>query len=99
MRYETRYAGLACLPYVTSGGPQWNWPEIAIASPDVIATEMARRKLLSAMGISVYSSRFDFPGAAKAKRLSLPMAAVSEPVDRVDRTKRDRWRLQMTRRR
>ena len=55
-------------------------PEIAIASPDVIATEMARRKLLSAMGISVYSSRFDFPGAAKAKRLSLPMAAVSEPV-------------------
>lgn len=55
-------------------------PKMAIASPDVIATEMARRKLLSAMGISVYSSRFDFPGAAKAKRLSLPMAAVSEPV-------------------
>ena len=55
-------------------------PEIAIASPDVIATEMARRKLLSAMGISVYSSRFDFPGAAKAKRLSLPMAGVSEWV-------------------
>jgi hypothetical protein len=32
------------------------------------------------MGISVYSSRFDFPGAAKAKRLSLPMAAMSEAV-------------------
>ena len=55
-------------------------PKIAIASPDAIATEMARRKLLSAMGISVYSSRFDFPGAAKAKRLSLPMAEVSAPV-------------------
>ncbi len=56
-------------------------PETAIASADVIATEMARRKALSAMGIAVYSSRFDFPGAAKANRLILPVTEVSEPVD------------------
>ena len=55
-------------------------PEIATASPDVIAAEMARRQVLSAMGISVYSSRFDFPGAAKARRLTLPVAEVNEPA-------------------
>ena len=55
-------------------------PEIATASPDVIAAEMARRQALSAMGISVYSSRFDFPGAGKARRLVLPVAEVNEPA-------------------
>jgi hypothetical protein len=55
-------------------------PDTATASPDVIAAEMARRQALSAMCISVYSSRFDFPGAAKAQRFSLPVAEVNEPV-------------------
>ena len=54
--------------------------ETATASPDVIAAEMARRQALSAMGITVYSSRFDFPGAAKAQRLAVPVAESSEPV-------------------
>ena len=55
-------------------------PETATASPDVIAAEMARLQALSAMGISVYSSRFDFPGAAKAKRFAVPVPEVNEPV-------------------
>ena len=55
-------------------------PETATASPDVIAAEMARRQALSAMGIAVYSSRFDFPGAAKAQRLAVPIPEVNEPV-------------------
>jgi hypothetical protein len=55
-------------------------PETATASSDVIAAEMARRQALSAMGITVYSSRFDFPGAAKAQRLAVPVAESSEPV-------------------
>ena len=54
-------------------------PEIATASPDVIAAEMARRQALSAMGISVYSSRFDFPGAARAQRFAIPVPEVNEP--------------------
>ena len=54
-------------------------PETATASPDVIAAEMARRQALSAMGISVYSSRFDFPGAAKAQRFVVPVPEVNEP--------------------
>ena len=48
-------------------------PVIAEASPDVITTEMARRKALAAMGIDVYTSCFDFPGAATADRLVLPI--------------------------
>ncbi len=55
-------------------------PDTATASPDVIAAEMARRQALSAMCISVYSSRFDLPGAAKAQRFALPVAEVNEPV-------------------
>ena len=55
-------------------------PETATASPDVIAAEMARRQALSAMGITVYRSRFDFPGAAKAQRLAVPASEVNEPV-------------------
>ena len=55
-------------------------PETATASPAVIAAEMARRQALSAMGISVYSSRFDFPGAAKAKRFAVPVPEVNEPL-------------------
>ena len=55
-------------------------PETATASPDVIAAEMARRQALSAMGIAVYSSRFDFPGAAKAQRLAVPIPEVNEPA-------------------
>ena len=55
-------------------------PDTPTASPDVIAAEMARRQALSAMGISVYSSRFDFPGAAKAQRLAVPLAEVNEPA-------------------
>lgn len=53
-------------------------PKTAIASPNVIAAEMARRQALSAMGISVYSSRFDFPGAATIQRLALPVGEVNE---------------------
>lgn len=55
-------------------------PETATASPDVIAAEMARRQALSAMGITVYSSRFDFPGAAKAQRFAVPAPELNEPV-------------------
>ena len=55
-------------------------PETATASPDIIAAEMARRQALSAMGISVYSSRFDFPGAAKAQRFAVPVPEVNEPA-------------------
>jgi len=54
--------------------------ETTAASSNIIAAEMARRQTLSAMGISVYSSRFDFPGAAKAQRFALPKAELSEPV-------------------
>jgi hypothetical protein len=53
-------------------------PDTATASPDVIAAEMARRQALSAMGITVYSSRFDFPGAAKAQRFAVPVSEVNE---------------------
>ena len=42
--------------------------EILPATPSVVATEMARRKALEAMGIDVYVSRFDLPGAARAVR-------------------------------
>ena len=52
----------------------------ATASPDVITLEMARRQALSAMGINVYSSRFDFPGAAKAQRFAVPVPEVNEPA-------------------
>ena len=55
-------------------------PETATASPDVIAVEMARRQALSAVGITVYSSRFDFPGAAKAQRFAVPASEVNEPA-------------------
>ena len=55
-------------------------PETATASPDVIAVETARQQALSAMGITVYSSRFDFPGAAKAQRFAVPASEVNEPA-------------------
>ena len=55
-------------------------PDTATASPDVIAAEMARRQALSAMGISVYSSRFDFPGAAKVQRFAVPPPEINEPA-------------------
>ena len=55
-------------------------PKAAVASPDVIAAEMARRQGLSAMGINVYSSRFDFPGAAKAQRFAVPVPEVDGPA-------------------
>ena len=42
--------------------------DIVSAAPSVVATEMARRKALEAMGIDVYVSRFDLPGAAPAVR-------------------------------
>ena len=54
--------------------------ETATASSDVIAAEMARRQALSAMGITVYSSRFDFPGAAKAQRFAAPAPELNEPA-------------------
>ena len=55
-------------------------PDTAAASPDVIAAEMARRQALSAMGINVYSSRFDFSGAAKAQRFAVPVPEVDGPA-------------------
>ena len=42
--------------------------DILPAAPSAVATEMARRKALEAMGIDVYVSRFDLPGAAPAVR-------------------------------
>ena len=55
-------------------------PDTATASSHLISAEIARRQALSAMGISVYSSRFDFPGAAKTRRLALPVAEANEPA-------------------
>lgn len=45
--------------------------DIAEAEPAVIAAEMARRQALQAMGIDVYVSRYDMPGAAPSVRQRL----------------------------
>ena len=45
--------------------------DIAQAEPTVVAAEMARRQALEAMGIDVFVSRFDMPGAAPSVRQRL----------------------------
>lgn len=42
--------------------------DIPQAEPSVVADEMARRQALEAMGIDVYVSRYDMPGAASSVR-------------------------------
>ena len=42
--------------------------DIPQAEASVVAAEMARRQALSAMGVDVYVSRYDMPGAAPAVR-------------------------------
>lgn len=42
--------------------------DIPQAEPSVVADEMARRQALEAMGIDVYVSRYDMPGAAPSVR-------------------------------
>ena len=55
--------------------------EILPATPSVVATEMARRKALEAMGIDVYVSRFDLPGAARAVRQRVESSSPSAVPD------------------
>ena len=54
--------------------------EIPQAEASVVAAEMARRQALEAMGIDVYVSRYDMPGAAPAVRQRLVQADAAEVV-------------------
>lgn len=54
--------------------------DIPQAEASVVAAEMARRQALSAMGIDVYVSRYDLPGAAPAVRQRLAQAEAAEVV-------------------
>jgi len=54
--------------------------EIPQAEASVVAAEMARRQALEAMGIDVYVSRYDMPGAAPAVRQRLLQAEAAEVV-------------------
>ena len=60
--------------------------DIVSAAPSVVATEMARRKALEAMGIDVYVSRFDLPGAAPAVRQRVESASPSVVPDHSSET-------------
>jgi hypothetical protein len=60
--------------------------EILPATPSVVATEMARRKALEAMGIDVYVSRFDLPGAARAVRQRVESSSPSAVPDHSSET-------------
>lgn len=53
--------------------------DTAIAEPSTIAVEMTRRQALQAMGIEVYVSRFDLPGAAPAIRQRFTPVATPGP--------------------
>ena len=52
--------------------------DIPQAEASVVAAEMARRQALSAMGIDVYVSRYDMPGAAPAVRQRLAQVKANE---------------------
>lgn len=52
--------------------------DIPKAEASVVATEMARRQALEAMGIDVYVSRYDMPGAAPAVRQRLVQVVAAE---------------------
>ena len=54
--------------------------DIPQAEASVVAAEMARRQALEAMGIDVYVSRYDMPGAAPAVRQRLVQADAAEVV-------------------
>ena len=54
--------------------------DIPLAEASVVAAEMARRQALAAMGIEVYVSRYDMPGAAPAVRQRLVQADAAEVV-------------------
>ena len=60
--------------------------DIVSAAPSVVATEMARRKALEAMGIDVYVSRFDLPGAAAAVRQKVESSSPSLVPDHSSET-------------
>ena len=52
--------------------------DIPQAEASVVAAEMARRQALAAMGIDVYVSRYDMPGAAPAVRQRLAQVKANE---------------------
>jgi hypothetical protein len=52
--------------------------DIPQAEVSVVAAEMARRQALEAMGIAVYVSRYDMPGAAPAVRQRLVQIEAAE---------------------
>ena len=52
--------------------------DIPQAEASVVAAEMARRQALEAMGIDVYVSRYDMPGAAPAVRQRLVQVEAAE---------------------
>ena len=54
--------------------------DIPQAEASVVAAEMARRQALAAMGIDVYVSRYDMPGAAPAVRQRLAQVKATENV-------------------
>ncbi len=54
--------------------------DIPQAEASVVAAEMARRQALEAMGIDVYVSRYDMPGAAPAVRQRLVPVDATEEV-------------------
>ena len=54
--------------------------DIPQAEASVVTAEMARRQALEAMGIDVYVSRYDMPGAAPAVRQRLVQADAAEVV-------------------
>ncbi len=54
--------------------------DIPQAEASVVAAEMARRQALEAMGIDVYVSRYDMPGAAPAVRQKLVQIEAAEVV-------------------
>ena len=60
--------------------------DIVPAAPSVVANEMARRKALEAMGIDVYVSRFDLPGAAPAVRQRVEFGSPSAVPDHSSET-------------
>lgn len=62
--------------------------DIPLAEASVVAAEMARRQALAAMGIDVYLSRYDMPGAAPAVRQRLVQVKATEDASS-DRSARE----------
>lgn len=58
--------------------------DIPHAEASVVAAEMARRQALEAMGIDVYVSRYDMPGAAPAVRQRLVEIDAPDPAASIE---------------